>query len=252
MFRHYRVILRQLVFCPMTNKCTIISQIITLLHVSTLSCHPQTACILPYDQQMHNYFTNYHTTTCFDTIVSSSDSLYFALWPTNAQLFHKLSHYYMFRHYRVILSLYFALGPTNAQLFHKLSHYYMFRHYRVILRQLVFCPMTNKCTIISQIITLLHVSTLSCHPQTACILPYYQQMHNYFKNYHTTTCFDTIVSSSDSLYFALWPTNAQLFHKLSHCYMFRHHFVILRQPAINTLPSYTSIPNATVGNTIYN
>jgi len=25
----------------MTNKCTFISQIITLLHVSTLSCHPQ-------------------------------------------------------------------------------------------------------------------------------------------------------------------------------------------------------------------
>jgi len=25
----------------MTNKCTIITQIITLLHVSTLSCHPQ-------------------------------------------------------------------------------------------------------------------------------------------------------------------------------------------------------------------
>jgi len=23
----------------------------------------------------HNYFTNYHTATCFDTIVSSSDSL---------------------------------------------------------------------------------------------------------------------------------------------------------------------------------
>jgi len=28
----------------MTNKCTIISQIITLLHVSTLSCLPQGAC----------------------------------------------------------------------------------------------------------------------------------------------------------------------------------------------------------------
>jgi len=27
------------------------------------------------DQQMHNYFTNYHIVTCFDTIVSSSDSL---------------------------------------------------------------------------------------------------------------------------------------------------------------------------------
>ena len=30
---------------------------------------------LHYDQQMHNYFTNYHTATCFDTIVSSSDIL---------------------------------------------------------------------------------------------------------------------------------------------------------------------------------
>jgi hypothetical protein len=30
-----------LLFFTMTNKCTIISQIITLLHVSTLSCHPQ-------------------------------------------------------------------------------------------------------------------------------------------------------------------------------------------------------------------
>jgi hypothetical protein len=33
-----------LLFCTMTNKCTIITQIITFLHVSTLSCHPQTAC----------------------------------------------------------------------------------------------------------------------------------------------------------------------------------------------------------------
>ena len=27
--------------------------------------------ILYYDQQMHNYYTNYHTPTCFDTIISS-------------------------------------------------------------------------------------------------------------------------------------------------------------------------------------
>jgi hypothetical protein len=32
-------------------------------------------CILHYDQQMHNYFTNYHTATCFDTVLSSSDRL---------------------------------------------------------------------------------------------------------------------------------------------------------------------------------
>jgi hypothetical protein len=52
--------------------------------------------------------------------------------------------------------------------------------------------------------------------------------------------------------FTLWPTNAQLFHKLSHSYMFRHYRVILRGLVINTLPSYISITNAAVGNTIYN
>ena len=41
-------------------------------------------------------------------------------------------------------------------------------------------------------------------------------------------------------------------HKLSLCYMFRHYRVILTQPAINTLPSYTGVSNAAVGNTVYN
>ena len=44
----------------------------------------------------------------------------------------------------------------------------------------LFCTMTNKCTIISQIITLLHVSTLSCHPQTA-YNQYLAKLHKYFK-----------------------------------------------------------------------
>jgi hypothetical protein len=43
-----------------------------------------------------------------------------------------------------------------------------------------------------------------------------------------------------------------LFHKLSHSYMFRHYRVILRELVISTLPSYTSISNAVVGNAIYN
>ena len=34
-------------------------------------------------------------------------------------------------------NFYFVLRPTNAQLSHKLSHSYMFRHHRVILRELV-------------------------------------------------------------------------------------------------------------------
>jgi hypothetical protein len=46
----------------------------------------------------------------------------------------------------------------------------------------LFCTMTNKWTIISHIITLLNVSTLSCHPQRACneylnYKLYYQQLH---------------------------------------------------------------------------
>ena len=53
-------------------------------------------------------------------------------------------------------------------------------------------------------------------------------------------------------YFVHWATNAQLFHKLSHSYMFRHYRVFLRELVINTLPSYTSISNAAVGNTVYN
>ena len=35
------------------------------------------------------------------------------------------------------LILYFLIRPTNAQLFHKLSRSYMFRHYRVILRHVL-------------------------------------------------------------------------------------------------------------------
>jgi len=31
--------------------------------------------ILYYDLQMHNYFTNHHTPTCFDTTVPFSGSL---------------------------------------------------------------------------------------------------------------------------------------------------------------------------------
>ena len=45
---------------------------------------------------------------------------------------------------------------------------------------LLFCTMSNKCTIISQIITLLHVSTLSCHPQGACN-QYIAKLRKYLK-----------------------------------------------------------------------
>jgi len=44
----------------------------------------------------------------------------------------------------------------------------------------LFCTVTNKCTIISQIITLLHVSTLSCRDQGACD-QYLAKLHNYLR-----------------------------------------------------------------------
>ena len=62
--------------------------------------------------------------------------------------------------------------------------------------------------------------------------------------------FQTCNGTAFFLNFLQCPTNVQLFHKLSHSYMFRHYYVILRQPVINTLPSYTGISNAAVGNTI--
>jgi hypothetical protein len=40
--------------------------------------------------------------------------------------------------------------------------------------------MTKKCTIISQIITILHVSALLCHPQRA-FNQYLAKLHKYFK-----------------------------------------------------------------------
>jgi len=51
-------------------------------------------------------------------------------------------------------------------------------------------------------------------------------------------------------YSVLSPTNAQLINKLSHSYMFRHYRVILSELVISTLPSYTIMSNAAVGNTV--
>ena len=52
-------------------------------------------------------------------------------------------------------------------------------------------------------------------------------------------------------YFVRSPTDVQLTDKLSHSsYMFRHYRVILRELAVSTLPGYTSMSNAVVGNTI--
>ena len=84
----------------------------------------------------HNNFTNYHTATCFDTIVSSSGSLQ---------------------------SIPCQVTPV----------------FQMQVLVILFCTMDQQMhTIISQIITPLHVSTLSCHPQTVCN-QYLAKLHQY-------------------------------------------------------------------------
>jgi len=87
MFRHYRVILscrRADMINPLNAELNPICHLLALLgahhilHVSRIRVNAQyrvSFIILYYDQQMHNYYTNYHNPTCFDTIVSSSGSL---------------------------------------------------------------------------------------------------------------------------------------------------------------------------------
>jgi len=49
-----------------------------------------------------------------------------------------------------------------------LKYYSHFYFNTCTLHLFLFCTVTNKHTIIAQIITLLHLSTLSCHPQGTC------------------------------------------------------------------------------------
>jgi len=72
-------------------------------------------------------------------------------------------------------------GVLTATLLRLKSPGIYFNHFNTCtLRLLLFCTMTNKCTIISQIITLLHVSTLSCHTQVACNQCLFN-FHRYFR-----------------------------------------------------------------------
>jgi len=66
MFRHYRVMLGELV----------VNILPSYTNNSNAAVGKWLFVILYNDQQMHNYFTNYHTPTCFDTIVSCSGSLW--------------------------------------------------------------------------------------------------------------------------------------------------------------------------------
>jgi len=58
----------------------------------------------------------------------------------------------------------------------------------------------------------------------------------------------SVIIKNEDVFCTMTNKCTQLFHKLSHCYMFRQYRAIFRQLVINNLPSYTSISNAAVGN----
>jgi hypothetical protein len=77
--------------------------------------------------------------------------------------------------------LYFCTMANKWTTITQKSHSYMFRHYRVILREYFYhfvLWLTNGQ--LSHKITLLRVSSLSCHPQGVCI-QCLAKLHKYFK-----------------------------------------------------------------------
>jgi hypothetical protein len=92
-------------------------------------------------------------------------------------------------HSRLIIRSYYMTKSVWCALRDKISCTNLFLGYNKFLHHyfntctmhlLLFCTVTNKCTIISQIITLLHVLTLSCHLQEACN-QCLAKLHKYFK-----------------------------------------------------------------------
>ena len=57
----------------------------------------------------------------------------------------------MFQYAVPCIFYYIVLWPTNAQLVHKLSHSYMFRHYRVILRELAKLHKCFNCNCLANV-----------------------------------------------------------------------------------------------------
>jgi hypothetical protein len=72
--------------------------------------------------------------------------------------------------------------PDSYKQFPSNRHYLLIPLSKISVSNLLLllCTIPNKCTTVSQIITLLHVSTLSCHPQGPCN-QYLAKLHKYLK-----------------------------------------------------------------------
>jgi len=143
---------------------------------------------------------------------------------------------------------YFVIWSKNAKLFNKLAHCYMFRHNRFILGEFVIDNLSNYTNIsipaqsiyyyfalwqtnvfLSQIITLLYVSTTSCLPRVACN-QYVANLRQYFN-----TC------TVHLLLFCTMTNKCAIILQIITLLHFSTQYVIIRQAVNNTLPGFNSI-----------
>ena len=110
----------------------------------------------------------------------------FARKQTTAEVPHQRHGYLSFYHFKTCTAYLLSFCTMTQQMHTIISHCYMFRHYRVILRQPVINTLPSYTSILyneptnaHNYFTLLHVSTLSCHPHKACN-QYLAQLHQYF------------------------------------------------------------------------
>ena len=104
----------------------------------------------------------------------------------------------------------------------------------LLQRLFCFCSCNSKTIVLSPTRMLYALSVLSADGHIA-------QKLNHIFLVHAPCIF---------YYFVQLPTNVQLFHKLSHSYIFRHYGVTVMVLVISTLPSYTSMSKAVVSNKI--
>jgi hypothetical protein len=113
------------------------------------------------------HFTTLHYTSLHFTTLRYTLLHFITLHPTTL--------HYTYRHFTSSHLHFITLSFSFTHL-----HFLSFDYFNTLYRAFLFCTMTNECTIILQIITLPHVSTLLRHPQGTCN-QYLAKLHKYFK-----------------------------------------------------------------------
>ena len=177
--------------------------------------------ILYYDQPMHNNFTNYHTATCFDTRVILRELVINTL-PSytskpvkhlNCKLYYQQLHLKYWCNWarywlQAVWGWHDSVETCSSVILCEIIVYLLVtvQNTKLIavfrwISRLRFSGTTVTATYLLTYLLTCFKELLfkSLYRPSLIILYCDQQMHKYFTNYHTATCFDTIVSPSGSL-----------------------------------------------------